>query len=257
MQAHSPRKRFGQNFLRDQAVIQRIIAAFAPAPGQSVVEIGPGLGALTAPLLEILGEMDAVELDRDLILRLQQRFPRLRLHQGDALRFDFSGLAAAGQLRVIGNLPYNISTPLLFHLLDQAPALQDMLFMLQREVVERIAAAPGDADYGRLSVMAQYRCHAVKLFIVPPEAFDPRPQVESMIIHLTPRRAPPVEVGDEQHFAELVRQAFSQRRKTLRNSLSKLAQADDFSAAGIDPSARPETLSLAEFAALARQIQGR
>ncbi len=248
-----PKKRFGQHFLRDRGVVARIVAALAPQPGDRVVEIGPGTGALTRELLARLPHLDAVELDRDLIARLESEFPRERftLHPGDALKFDFCRLAAGdGRLRLVGNLPYNISTPLLFHLLDQAHCVQDMLFMLQKEVVQRLAASPGGKDYGRLSVMIQYRCAVEKLFDVAPGAFNPPPKVDSAVVRLVPHQAPPVAVDDPERFALLVRAAFASRRKTLRNNLKGLLSAEQIAAVGIDPGRRAETLSLSEFAAL-------
>ncbi|HHO69611.1 MAG TPA: 16S rRNA (adenine(1518)-N(6)/adenine(1519)-N(6))-dimethyltransferase RsmA, partial [Gammaproteobacteria bacterium] len=192
---HRARKRFGQNFLHDPAVIQRIVAAVAPAPGQHLVEIGPGQGAITRPLLAACGELDVVELDRDLIEPLARRLAdvgTLRIHNADALRFDFCGLAGDAGLRVVGNLPYNISTPLLFHLLAQAGCIEDMHFMLQKEVVARMAAAPGGGDYGRLSVMIQYHCEVTPLFGIGPGAFRPAPKVESAFVRLVPHPRPPV-----------------------------------------------------------------
>ena len=257
--AHRPRKRFGQNFLTDQNIIRGIVAAIAPKEGQRVVEIGPGRGALTLPLLEMLGAMDVVELDRDLIPVLRTvsaTIGELRIHEADALKFDFAELADGGRLRVVGNRPSNISTPLLFHLIDQLPVVEDMHFMLQKEVVERMVAAPGGGDYGRLSVMIQYHCRAEKLFPVPPGAFFPSPKVESAIVRLTPHAEPPVAVGDQAVFAKLVRQAFAQRRKTLRNNLKGLLDAAAIESAGIDPSLRPERLTLTQFAALSRAVAG-
>ncbi|MDQ2696657.1 MAG: 16S rRNA (adenine(1518)-N(6)/adenine(1519)-N(6))-dimethyltransferase RsmA [Pseudomonadota bacterium] len=252
-----PRKRFGQHFLHDRTVIRRILDAVQPAPDQRLVEIGPGRGALTRPLLERAGELDAVEVDRDLIARLAQlKGGTLRLHNADALTLDFAALRRGDprRLRVVGNLPYNISTPLLFHLLEFAPHIADMHFMLQREVVERLAAGPGGADYGRLSVMVQYRCRVEPLWTVGPGAFYPPPKVQSAFVRLVPHPRPPVAVTDEARFAAVVREAFSQRRKTLRNSLRRLADAAAIAAAGIDPGARPETLSLADFAALSNRL---
>lgn len=252
--AHRPRKRFGQHFLHDPQIIARIVAAIRPKPGEPLVEIGPGLGALTGPLLQAAGTLDVVELDRDLLEPLRARcagLGTLRIHQADALTFDFAQLrGATPRLRVVGNLPYNISTPLLFHLLAQAAHLDDLHFMLQREVVERMAAAPGDKAYGRLSVMAQYRCRIETLFTVGPGAFRPPPKVWSAVARLVPRETPAVALQDEPCFAEVVRRAFAQRRKTLRNSLQGLLDADQIKAAGVDPAARPETLELAAFAAL-------
>ena len=253
MTRHLPKKRFGQHFLHDRNVLGRIVAALALGADDRVVEIGPGTGALTRELLARVAHLDAVELDRDLLARLEAEFPRdrLTLHNADALKFDFCKIASGGgKLRLIGNLPYNISTPLLFHLLDQAGCIKDMLFMLQKEVVERLRAAPGGKDYGRLSVMIQYRCAVEKLFEVAPGAFTPPPEVNSAIVRLTPHRSPPVAVNDHERFALLVRAAFASRRKTLRNNLKGLLRAEDMTALGIDPGRRAETLSLDEFAAL-------
>jgi 16S rRNA (adenine1518-N6/adenine1519-N6)-dimethyltransferase len=249
--AHRPRKRFGQHFLIDRAAIERIVAAIAPAPADRLVEIGPGQGALTAPLLERVDRMDAVEVDRDLAAALAQRFPaeRLRVHVADALAFDLCALGPA--LRVVGNLPYNISSPLLFHLAQQVACLRDCHFMLQLEVVERMAAPPGGRTYGRLSVMVQYRFAVEKLFRVPAGAFRPVPKVESAVVRLVPRPADAPRARDELRFAELVAGAFSQRRKTLRNALKPWLSAAQIAAAGVDPGARPEMLAVAEFVRLA------
>lgn len=251
---HPPRKRFGQHFLHDPHVIDRILAVIRPRPGERWVEIGPGLGALTRPLLQAAGELDVVELDRDLLEPLQARcagLGTLRIYQADALQFDFAQLRNEGpRLRVAGNLPYNISTPLLFHLLAQSEQIHDLHFMLQREVVERMAAGPGEDAYGRLSVMLQYRCRVESLFTVGPGAFQPPPKVWSAVVRLVPRETSAVAVQDEQQFAEVVRRAFAQRRKTLRNSLRGLLDTSQIEAAGVDPIARPETLDLAAFAAL-------
>ncbi len=256
---HRPRKRLGQHFLHDPGAIRRILHAIQPAAGQRLVEIGPGLGAITGPLLEAVGYLEVVELDRDLIPVLERRcqgLGELHIHQADALRFDFAQLRRGQQLRVAGNLPYHISTPLLFHLLEQAEHIRDMHFMLQKEVVERLAASPGQAAYGRLSVMLQYYCRVEPLFAIGRGAFSPPPQVESAFVRLTPYAQPPVAVRDEQRFAALVRQAFSQRRKMLRNTLHGLLSVADIEAAGIDPGTRPETLSLADFAALSNRLEG-
>lgn len=251
---HRPRKRFGQNFLHDPAVIERIVAAVAPRPGEALVEIGPGRGALTFPLLARTGRLDVVELDRDLIPPLQERareYGELVVHAADALRFDFCRLAPEPRsLRLVGNLPYNISTPLLFHVLDGLACVRDMHFMLQKEVVERMAAAPGGGDYGRLSVMVQMRCRVEPLFPIRPGAFSPPPKVDSLFVRLLPREAPPAPVADFRDLGELVTRAFGQRRKTLRNALKGLVQEADIEACGIDPGVRPERLSLKEFAAL-------
>ncbi|HCO44109.1 MAG TPA: 16S rRNA (adenine(1518)-N(6)/adenine(1519)-N(6))-dimethyltransferase [Gammaproteobacteria bacterium] len=251
---HAPRKRFGQNFLHDPATIGRIVAALDPRPGEHLVEIGPGRGALTAPVLARTQALTAIELDRDLAVDLTERFQDDGLHLigADALRFDFSTLATAGQrLRVFGNLPYNISSPLLFHLLTYRQAIADMLFMLQREVVDRIVASPGDADYGRLSVMIQYACAAEALFVVSPGAFFPPPKVHSRMLQLTPYVTLPHPATDERRLSDLVQRAFAQRRKTLRNSVGTLVTAAQFAAAGIDPGLRPERLSVADFVRLA------
>lgn len=255
---HRPRKRFGQHFLHDPGVIRRIIELVGPRPGDAMVEIGPGQGALTCPLLSELGVMDAVELDRDLVSLLKSRcagLGELRVHQADALRFDFAALAAArGPLRVVGNLPYNISTPLLFHLAAQVHAIQDMHFMLQKEVVDRITASPGRHDYGRLTIMLQYRASAERLFTVGPGAFSPPPRVSSAFVRLRPHARPPVPVNDEEALARLVTQAFSQRRKTLRNALKPLLSADRIRSQDIDPELRPEALDLAQYARLANTL---
>jgi len=254
---HRPRKRFGQNFLHDPAIIDRIVAAIQPRPGDRLVEIGPGQGAITLPLLQAAGRLVVIELDRDLILPLQARCRaagELTIHNTDALRFDFCQLATGGPLQVVGNLPYNISTPLLFHLLAQGDCIREMFFMLQKEVVERMAAAPGGGSYGRLSVMLQYRCRVTPLFGIGPGAFNPPPRVESAFVHLAPHPAPPVTVDDEQVFSELVRRAFAQRRKTLRNTLREMMSAEEISSAGIDPTRRAETLSLEQFAGLANRV---
>jgi 16S rRNA (adenine1518-N6/adenine1519-N6)-dimethyltransferase len=256
---HRPRKRFGQNFLHDQNVIRGIVAAIHPLPGEQLVEIGPGLGALTTPLLAALGEMDAVELDRDLVPQLEQQFAAagtLRIHNADALKFDFCSLAKSDEekLRVVGNLPYNISTPLIFHLLEQSHCISDMHFMLQKEVVNRLAANPGGGDYGRLSIMVQYRCRVEKLFTVPPGAFNPPPKVDSAIVRLTPHTQLPFPARDEKILAQLVTKAFNQQRKTLRNNMKGLLDAAAIEALGIDPGCRPETLALEQFVALANSI---
>jgi len=253
---HRARKRFGQHFLHDRGIIQRILAALDPQSGETIVEIGPGLGALTRPLLERCAPLHVVELDRDLAARLRAEFPpdRLVVHEADALKFDFCALAAGGKLRIVGNLPYNISTPLLFHLLDQGECISDMLFMLQKEVVERMAATAGDKDYGRLSVMIQWRLQVEKLFDVRSGAFTPPPKVDSAVVRLTPHTVPPVTIDNAETFARVVRAAFSQRRKTLRNTLKGLLAPEAMQALGIDPMRRAETLSLAEFARLANTL---
>ncbi|MCF8005824.1 MAG: 16S rRNA (adenine(1518)-N(6)/adenine(1519)-N(6))-dimethyltransferase RsmA [Methylovulum sp.] len=254
MNHHIARKRFGQNFLQDQSIISQLIASAQTQPQQHWVEIGPGLGALTAPLLRTGVRLDVIELDRDLVSLLHTAFhdhPQLTIHSADALHFDFTALATdAEKLRVIGNLPYNISTPLLFHLLSNAHCIQDMHFMLQKEVVNRMCAAPGSKQYGRLSVMVQYYCATEWLFDVPPESFDPIPKVMSAIIRLTPHLTPPVVINNIENLNRVVTEAFSQRRKTLRNCLKKLLDEDALIQLNIDPNARAETLSLADFAKL-------
>ncbi len=261
MREHTPRKRFGQNFLHDQNVIGKIVAAINPHPGEHLVEIGPGQGALTCQLLPLVGEMDAVELDWDLIPLLEERcqpIGKLTIHSSDVLRFDFSSLVDDERpLRIVGNLPYNISTPLIFHLLGSATIIQDMHFMLQKEVVDRMAAAPNSRDYGRLSVMVQRFCRVERLLTIGPGAFNPPPKVDSSVVRLTPWEQPPVEIVDESLFAKIVTAAFSQRRKTLRNSLRSLVTAADFESAGIDPVRRAETLTLEEFATLTRATLSR
>ncbi len=251
------RKRFGQHFLHDPAVIRRIAAAIGPVPGARLVEIGPGRGALTRVLLEQVPALTVIEVDRDLAAALRAEFGpsgRLTVHEADALEFDFRSLGR--ELCVVGNLPYNISTPLLFHLLDQADCIARMVFMLQKEVVDRICAAPDGPDYGRLTVMVQARCEAIPLFTVGPGAFRPPPRVDSAVLRLVPLPAATVAVQDPARFERLVRSAFQQRRKMLRNGLRPLvADVDGLLArVGIDGSARPETLSVAQFIALANAL---
>jgi len=257
--SHRPRKRFGQHFLHDPNIIRAIVSAINPKPGETVVEIGPGLGAITCPLLQKMGALLVVELDRDVIPLLQKKcgeYGDLTIHQADALDYDFDQLATRPRsLRVVGNLPYNISTPLIFHLLDSANKIQDMHFLLQKEVVQRITAPPGGGDYGRLSVMVQYRCKTEYLFTVGRGAFQPPPKVESAVVRLLPYQEPPYPAQNEKRFSGLVNQAFSQRRKTLRKSLKGLVEDQHFQAAGIDSGKRPEQLSVAEFVALANQIE--
>lgn len=255
---HTPRKRFGQNFLHDHNIIYNILSSLQAKPDEHWVEIGPGMGALTEPLLNLGLRLDVVELDRDLVSLLKDKFKQhanLEIFSADALRFDFSALVKYNEkLRIIGNLPYNISTPLMFHLLDNAQCIDDMHFMLQKEVVDRICAAPGSKKYGRLSVMMQYYCATELLFDVPPESFDPAPKVMSAIVRLVPHQQPPVEVNDITMLNRVVVQAFSQRRKTLRNSLKKLIEEDAIIALNIDPTLRAEALSLADFAKLSNLL---
>ena len=252
--SHRPRKRFGQNFLHDPGIINRIVSVIAPQPGDRLVEIGPGKGAITLPLLQAAGRLQVVELDRDLIAPLQARCSsagELTVHNADALKTDFCGLAGGDALRVVGNLPYNISTPLLFHLLTQSHCIADMHFMLQKEVVDRLAAAPGSGQYGRLSVMVQYRCEVTPLFTIGPGAFQPPPRVDSAFVRLQPWRKPPVNVHDEAMLGHIVQQAFGQRRKTLRNALRATLDEAQIRSVDIDPAARAEVLGIADFARLA------
>lgn len=248
---HQPRKRFGQNFLIDTQVIHQIVSLIRPRTGEHLVEIGPGLGALTIPVLRACGSLDVIELDRDVIPKLQaqaQGVGELRVHAQDALSFDFSALKRENQrLRVFGNLPYNISTPLLFHLMDQLDTIEHLHFMLQLEVVERLAAQPGSKDYGRLSVMIQYFCEVELLLTVPPSAFQPAPKVMSAIVSLRPRRPLPHASHDFALFAEVVKRAFMHKRKTLKNNLKGLITEEELLAKGINPSVRAEDLSLDTF----------
>ena len=254
---HRARKRFGQHFLHEPGVVARIVRAIAPRPGDVLVEIGPGLGALTAPLLEAAGALTVIELDRDVIPHLRAACgdnPALRVIQADALRVDYTALrdelAPGGRLRLAGNLPYNISTPLLFHLLEHAGAIADMHFMLQKEVVRRLCAAPDTDDYGRLTVTVAARAEAAELFTVGPGAFNPPPRVDSAVVRLTPR-PPPFELRDLARYDKLALLAFNMRRKTLHNALKGEVDDAGFAAAGIDPRARGETLSPEAFARLA------
>jgi 16S rRNA (adenine1518-N6/adenine1519-N6)-dimethyltransferase len=253
---HQPRKRFGQHFLHDPGVIARIVAAIAPQPDDPMVEIGPGLGALTLPLLARLQALHAVEIDRDAIRHLRELTsddPRLHIHSADVLKFSFAHIYEHQKLRLVGNLPYNISTPLLFHLIEQREHILDMHFMLQKEVVDRMAAAPGSEHYGRRTVMLAPWVRVEPLFDIGPGAFRPPPRVVSTVVRLTPH-ATPLQIGEPRHFASVVAAAFSQRRKTLRNSLKPLLDTEDIVAAGIDPGLRAEVLSPAEFAALAARL---
>lgn len=255
---HIARKRFGQNFLTDTLVLDDIITAIRPKAGETMVEIGPGLAAMTRLLIGGLGHMHVVELDRDLVVRLNKQFPpeKLTVHAGDALAFDFAAIPRPeGQkLRVVGNLPYNISTPLLFHLAQFTDVVEDQHFMLQKEVVERMVAEPGSKVYGRLSVMLQWRYHMDLLFIVPPTAFDPPPQVESAIVRMHPIRQPLA--CEQAKLEQVVTQAFSMRRKVVRNSLAPLFTEAQLVEAGIDPGLRPEMLSVEQFVLLANRLGG-
>ncbi len=252
------RKRFGQHFLHDPQIIERIVACIAARPGEAVVEIGPGQGALTAPLLSAAGELDVVEIDRDLAAALRRQHaeqPALRIHTADALEFDYGALARerARPLRVVGNLPYNISTPLLFRLLAHSGSIRDMHFMLQKEVVERIVAAAGSKQYGRLGVMLAPRLRATRLMEIGPGAFRPAPRVWSAVVRLEVRPELPPWAA-EPHFGAVVGAAFGQRRKTLRNALAGLLSAAQIRAAGIDPGARAETLEAEQFGQLALAV---
>lgn len=253
-----PRKRFGQHFLHDPHVIERIIDVLNPQYGDRIVEIGPGRGALTGRLLAAAGRLDVIELDRDLVAALPVQFAgqgELTVHSGDALHFDFSQLASTPrQLRIIGNLPYNISTPLIFHLLAQKSAVRDMLFMLQREVVERMTAVPNSKAYGRLSVMTQFACEVENLFTVGPGAFQPPPRVDSAVVRLVPYLQPVYPIEDMAALHTVVQHAFAQRRKTLRNTLQKLLPTEAIQRLGIDPGQRAEQLTLGQFAALANEL---
>jgi len=254
---HVARKRFGQHFLHDPGIIARIIAAIDPQPDDPMVEIGPGLGAITLPLLRRLKCLDAVEIDRDAIRHLREvttgtdaQRGELRIHEADALDFDFGQLHEQ-PMRLVGNLPYNISTPLLFHLIGQRNRIRDMHFMLQKEVVDRMAAGAGDDAYGRLSVMLAPWLRIEPLFDIGPGAFRPPPRVMSTVVRLVPHTTPPFAVTDPDRFARVVAAAFSQRRKTLRNSLRSLLDEEQIRAAGVDPGARAEVIAPAQFAALA------
>jgi 16S rRNA (adenine1518-N6/adenine1519-N6)-dimethyltransferase len=251
---HIPKKRFGQNFLHDPDIIRSLVAAIRPQPDDLMVEIGPGLGALTQPLLRALDHLHVVELDRDIISWMQGHYPadKITIHSSDALKFDFAALG--NHLRVVGNLPYNISTPILFHLLDNVAGIVDMHFMLQKEVVERMVAAPSTAAYGRLSVMLQYRLQMEYLFTVPPEAFDPPPKVESAFVRAVPHAALPFPARNEALLGKVVTAAFGQRRKTLRNTLKGLLDDAGFAQLGIDPQLRAENLGVEQFVAIANHL---
>jgi 16S rRNA (adenine1518-N6/adenine1519-N6)-dimethyltransferase len=255
---HTPRKRFGQHFLRDQSIIQRIVAAIKPSPADHLVEIGPGQGALTLPVIKLCRHLDVVEFDRDLVPQLEERAGSrggLIIHQADALSFDFAALCKDKRpLRVFGNLPYNISTPLMFHLLENANVISDMVFMLQKEVALRLAAAHDTDDYGRLSVMMQYHCKVELLFDVPPSAFHPPPKVQSSIVRLTPYRAYPHAAKNYKLFADVVRHAFGHRRKTLRNSLVAMVQPEQWDNLPVKKELRAEDLTVADFVALSNAL---
>lgn len=258
---HLPRKRFGQNFLQDEAIIHAIIRGIHPNREDHMIEIGPGLAALTTPLMEHLHHpLHVVEIDRDIVQKLRTQFDsnKLVIHQADALQFDFSALQKTlgnKKIRIVGNLPYNISTPLLFHLIRFHQSIIDMHFMLQKEVVERLIARPNSKDYGRLSVMLQYHCNMDKILDVPPTAFYPAPKVDSAVIRIHPYAKVPYPAKNEIQFAKLVTKAFSQRRKTLKNNLRTEITDGQFTQAFIDPSRRPETLSVEEFIRLANILE--
>jgi 16S rRNA (adenine1518-N6/adenine1519-N6)-dimethyltransferase len=268
---HRTRKRFGQNFLQDDAIIDRIVSAIHPRTGEHIVEIGPGQGALTESLVDAECQLDVIELDRDLIPGLLASYshkPGFKLHSADALSFDFASLSDSAsetsnsdqttatdrRLRVVGNLPYNISTPLIFKLLENSGLIRDMHFMLQLEVVQRLSASPGSKQWGRLGIMAQYQCRVDHLFDVPPEAFRPPPKVQSAIVRLTPWAEPPWPACNASQLRSLVKAAFAQRRKTLRNNLKEIIDSTQLEALGIDPGARAETLQLQQFIEITNAI---
>jgi 16S rRNA (adenine1518-N6/adenine1519-N6)-dimethyltransferase len=254
---HIPRKRFGQNFLIDAQVVADIVTAISPERADLVVEIGPGLGALTEPLLQRLDRLHVVEIDRDIVARLRKRYPaeRVSIHEGDALAFDFGALGS--DLRIVGNLPYNISTPLLFHLATYAGQVRDMHFMLQKEVVERMVAAPGDSEFGRLSVMLQYRFWLEWLIDVPPTSFDPPPKVDSAVVRMIPRAREELLAADEKMLSSLVAAAFAQRRKMLRNNLKGILDDAAFATLGIDPTRRAEDLSVEDYVRAANWLSAK
>lgn len=252
------RKRFGQHFLHDRQVIEAILRAVDPKPGERLVEIGPGHGALTLPLLQRAGRLTAIEIDRDLVAGLAaaaEGLGELEIVNADILAFDLAELGENGDLRLVGNLPYNISTPLMFHLLESTALIRDMHFMVQKEVAQRMVAAPGGSDYGRLSVMLQYRCRCDYLFDVAPGSFRPPPRVDSAVVRLLPRSGPGIDVGDYERFSSIVQTAFGQRRKTIANSLKPILGRDAISACGIDPGQRAENLGVEDYARLSRSLE--
>lgn len=252
---HQARKRFGQHFLHDQNIIESILRLLDPSPGEHIIEIGPGQGALTYPLLQRCEKLIAIELDRDLVPILKSRgadLGELEIINADVLEFDLASLPGNKIYRLVGNLPYNISTPLMFHLLESVAQIKDMHFMVQKEVALRIVARPGDNNYGRLSVMLQYQCDSQYLLDVAPGCFKPPPRVDSAVIRLLPLDKPEYDVGDYQHFSKIVQTAFSQRRKTISNSLKSLLDRDTIINCGIDPRMRAENLALSDYAKLSR-----
>ena len=255
--AAKAKKHLGQNFLHEQSIIDKIVQAVNPKPGDRLVEIGPGQGAITFPLLDRHGELTVIEFDRDLIApwtEAARSHGDLPVVHRDVLKVDFGALADGGRIRLVGNLPYNLSSPILFHALDHAAAISDMTFMLQKEVVERMASGPGSKVYGRLSVMLQAYCTVTPLFTVPPEAFRPAPKVDSAVVRLVPLPPESIAVRDRGSFERVVRDAFGQRRKTLRNALSKLCDAGAIEAAGIRPDARAEQIEVGDFIRLANSL---
>ncbi|ORU90292.1 MAG: 16S rRNA (adenine(1518)-N(6)/adenine(1519)-N(6))-dimethyltransferase [Cycloclasticus sp. symbiont of Poecilosclerida sp. M] len=252
--SHKARKRFGQNFLQDTHIINQIVMAIAPSQDDYVVEIGPGQGAITGPLLDTGCHVDAIELDRDLVERLNAQFSKhekFKLYSTDALNFNYAQLATNEKIRIVGNLPYNISTPLLFHLLTYINSIHDMHFMLQKEIVNRLQAQPGNKQYGRLSIILQLHCHAEALFDVNPESFDPAPKVMSSIIRLTPHKKNLYIINDKTSFNRMVTSAFSQRRKTIRNSLKTICGVSELEQADINPTERAEDIDISRYVALA------
>jgi len=254
MKGHVARKRFGQNFLADRGIINAIVSAIDPQRGDTVVEIGPGLGAITEPLLARLDHLHVVEIDRDLIARLKKQHPpaRVTIHEGDALDFDFASIG--NDLRLVGNLPYNISTPLLFHLAEYVGIVRDMHFMLQKEVVERMVAVPGESDFSRISVMLQYRFHLEWLIDVPPESFDPPPKVQSAVVRLIPKDVSELNAKSQEKLSQVVQTAFSQRRKMLRNTLKGTLSDAGFAELGIDPTRRAEDVAVADYVRIANYL---
>jgi 16S rRNA (adenine1518-N6/adenine1519-N6)-dimethyltransferase len=258
MKAYRTRKRFGQHFLISEQIIQQIVQAVSPQPGETIVEIGPGRGAITKPLAQLSSTLHALEFDRDLVPILKRQFPldgKVTIHEADALNFDYASLGNA--LRVVGNLPYNISTPLLFHLLRFRKVIVDMHFMLQKEVVDRMAAEPGNRNFGRLTVMLGCQLEVVPLFDVPPAAFSPPPRVTSSVVRMRPIPEPGYDIRDPAVLESLVKLAFSRRRKTLRNALHGMANDDDISAQRLDATLRPEQLAISDWVGLANLISER